>query len=231
MSITKEQLNNHYEQLNNLVDDYIDNWKIKPSNLKRYLKPGSKRFKNFLLRNDLTESYHEVILKDIIEDRVSMEKDGVLTFESFSLNESNDLKIESMEDVLYKGIEKSDITMEKVLADYFDTNLSSISIEDSFKHIFKVDGWSGDKKVIIYSKEDFDLISENIFEKLYEKLSNSSVDLIEDVSINLSELIDNELFLNKIKSKLSQDFIKQTISKLSGLTFEAEVMDHFIWTE
>ena len=51
----------------------------------------------------------------------------------------------------YKGIEKADLNMEKVLADVFDTNLGSIDIVDSGKHIFKVNDWKGkDINVIIY---------------------------------------------------------------------------------
>jgi hypothetical protein len=39
MSInSKEDANKYYQVVNNLVDDYIDKWKIKPSNLKKILK-------------------------------------------------------------------------------------------------------------------------------------------------------------------------------------------------
>ena len=49
MSInSREELNNYYQYFNNLVDDYTDKWKIRPSKLKRYLQPGSERFNRFL---------------------------------------------------------------------------------------------------------------------------------------------------------------------------------------
>ena len=39
MSINnREDANKYYQTINDLVDDYIDKWKIKPSNLKRYLE-------------------------------------------------------------------------------------------------------------------------------------------------------------------------------------------------
>ena len=47
--------NKYYQQINELIDDYMDKWKIRPSNLKRYLQPGSERFTKFLHRNNLKE--------------------------------------------------------------------------------------------------------------------------------------------------------------------------------
>src|SRR5690554_6926335 len=98
MSInTREDANKYYKIINELVDDYIIKWKIRPSRLKKYLSPGSKRFDRFLKRNKLDEiKGSSVILKDIIEDRYNMEKDGVLTFESYNIFESEEFKIKSL---------------------------------------------------------------------------------------------------------------------------------------
>ena len=69
MSINnREDANKYYQMINELVDDYIDKWKIRPSSLKKYLQPGSERFNRFLERNKLKDvKGSEVILKDIIE--------------------------------------------------------------------------------------------------------------------------------------------------------------------
>lgn len=233
MSINnREDLNKYYDIINELVDEYIDKWKIRPSSLKKYLKPGTERFKNFLLRNNLSEvKGSETILKDIIDDRSSMESDGILTFESYKLFESEDFEIKSLHQCLYKGIEKADIKMEKILADYFDTNLSDVSIEDSSKHIFKVDSWDGDKKVIIYSKEDIDLIKENIFDHLYEQMSKKNIDLVNSVSIGLSDLINQENFYKKLESIFTKEFTINTISGLLESDFKSEKSDYFIWVK
>jgi len=233
MSINnREDLNKYYDIINELVDDYIDKWKIRPSRLKKYLKPGTKRFQNFLNRNKLSEvNGSDRILRDIIEDRTSMEKDGILTFESYKLFESDNFEIKSLEECLYKGVEKADLKMEKVLADYFDTNLSGISIDNSEKHIFKVDTWSSEKKVVIYSKEEIDLIKENIFEHLYKELSNRNVDLVDGISIGLNDLIGEDKFENKLESIFTKDFTVKIISKLLNYKFESEKSDHFIWVE
>lgn len=52
---SREDANRYYQMINGLVDDYLDKWKIRPSNLKRYLQPGSERFNKFLERNKLKE--------------------------------------------------------------------------------------------------------------------------------------------------------------------------------
>jgi hypothetical protein len=211
MSInTREDANRYYQVINGLVDDYIDKWKIRPSSLKRYLQPGSERFNKFLERNKLKDvKGAEVILKDIIEDRNHMEKDGVLTFENFKFFESDEFKVSNLKECLYKGIEKSDLKMEKIIADIFDTDLGSIDIVDSDKHIFNVNDWNGkETNVIIYSKEDLELIKTNLIDCLYEELKSKKVLLGGLIEISLKDLtsdigyirfaIGNELKLNEV---------------------------------
>lgn len=238
MSInSREDVNKYYQLINELVDDYIDKWKIRPSKLGKYLRPGSDRFNKFLMRNNLSEvKGSEVILKDIIEDRLHMEKDGVMTFESFHLFESDDFKIDSMKECLYKGIEKADIKMEKILADVFDTNLGSIDIVDADKHIFKIEDWEGeDKKVIIYSGDDLDIIKENMVENLYEELRKKKVDLSEKVSVSLSDLIKEDDFVGMMSGKLDKtdnfktSLLNEIITDLLEFDFKQEESGYFIW--
>lgn len=233
MSINnRDELNNYYNIINELVDEYIDKWKIRPSRLKKYLKPGTKRFQNFLTRNNLSEvNGSDRILTDVINDRAFMEKDGILTFESYKVYESDDFKIKSLNQCLYKGIEKADLKMEKILADYFDTNLSGVSVENSEKHIFKIDTWSDEKKIIIYSKDEIELIKENIFEHFYKELSNKNIDLVDNISIGLDDLIGEDKFQDKLESIFTKDFTLKMISGLLDYKFESEKSDHFIWIE
>ena len=227
MSINnREDANKYYQQINELIDDYMDKWKIRPSNLKRYLQPGSERFTKFLHRNNLKEvNGIDRVLSDIIEDRVNMEEDGVLTFESFKLFESNDFKVSNLKQCLYKGIEKADLNMEKVLADVFDTNLGSIDIVDSDKHIFNVDNLN----VIVYSKEDLEIIKNNIIDYLYEELKSKKVLLGGLVELPLSSITGDVGYIRfSIGSELDLEFV---ISHL----LEAEHYESFngyeIWKE
>lgn len=229
---TREDANKYYQIVNELVDDYIDKWKIRPSSLKRYLKPGSERFNKFLLRNNLSEIKGvDRVLSDVISDRASMESDGVITFESFKYFESVDFKIASLKECLYKGIDKADLKMEKILADYYDTNLGSIDIIDADKHIFKLEDWEGDDwNVVIYSQDEIDVIKGNMSDFVLDELSKKKIEITESIEIELSDLINKDTFKTKIDQKFTKDFTNKIISEcLSDYEFKAEVGGYFIW--
>jgi hypothetical protein len=233
MSIkSREDANKYYQIVNELVDEYMSKGKIRPSSLKRYLQPGGERFKKFLIRNKLNEiTGIDRVLSDVIEDRANMESDGVLTFENFKFFESDEFKIASMKQCLYKGIEKADLKMEKVLADVFDTNLGSIDIVDTEKHCFKVED---EEEVFIYSKEDIDIIGLNILDHLYDELCKKDVVLVDDISINLSDLVGKEAFEKKMYEVFTEDFLLNLIGKLLDSEYykEGETIgkgNYFIW--
>lgn len=235
MSINnREDANNYYNKVNTLVDDYLEKWKIRPSNLKRYLKPGSDRFNKFLEKNKLKDIRGiDTILKDVIEDRDNMESDGVVTFESFKMLESDEFKFNSLKQCLYKGIEKADLNMEKFLADYYDTNLGSINVVDAGKHVFSIDDWEGqDKVVVVYSGEELGLIKLNIIDALYEEVCQSKVSLSNSIEIDLKGLVDHNSFVEGCKDKFSQEFFCSVISGLLGPDYKLEgsSSEFTIWT-
>lgn len=234
MSIkSREDANKYYKIVNELVDEYMSIEKIRPSMLKGYLSPGSKNFNNFIQRRDEIKGIKgiEIVLSDVIEDRASMESDGVLTFENFKLFESDEFKIASLKQCLYKGIEKADLNMEKILADIFDTNLGSIDIVDSDKHCFKIED---EEEVFIYSKEDIDIIRLNIIDHLYDELCKKDVVLADDISINLSDLVGKEAFEKKMYEIFTEEFLLKLIGKLLDSEYytEGETIgkgNYFIW--
>jgi hypothetical protein len=236
MSInSREDANKYYQVVNKLVDEYIDKWKIKPTNLKRYLKNGSDKFEKFIDRNGLKDiNGIKQVINDVIEDRVHMESDGVLTFESFKVFESDEFKITSIIQCLYKGIGKTDIKAEKFLADYFDANLSQIDIVDTDKHMFKISNWENeDLLVIVYNKDEFDIIKENIKEHLYDELLKQQIDLIVGVSLKLNTIIDKDKFNTDIESKLSDSLITDLINdslEMNYTKFDFEKTDdYYLW--
>jgi len=218
--------------MNELVDDYIDKWKIRPSKLGNYLKPGGDKFNKFLMRNNLSEiKGADRILKDVIEDRISMESDGVITFESFKYFESDQFKFDSMKECLYKGIEKADIKIEKIIADYFDTNLGSIDVVDSDKHLFKLEDWEGDDwKVIVYSKEDLKLIKNNMVDFLYSETIKKKIKLTDKIEIDISDFVNSDGFSTMMSDKLDKEFLIENITDLLGdFKFKDEKSGYFIW--
>jgi hypothetical protein len=137
-----------------------------------------------------------------------------------------------MKQCLYKGIDKSNIEMEKVLADYFDTNLGSIDIIDTDKHIFKVEEWEGDdRKVVVYSGEELTVIRYNMLDFIYEELSAQKVKISDSIEVSLDSLIDYDVFLKKSEYMFSNDFIINLITDCLGEDFkyQGDVDDYFIW--
>jgi hypothetical protein len=163
-----------------------------------------------------------------------MESDGVLTFERFKVFESDDFKITSIIQCLYKGIGKTDIKAEKFLADHFDANLSQIDIVDTDKHMFKISNWENeDLLVIVYNKDEFDIIKENIKEHLYDELLKQQIDLIVGVSLKLNTIIDKDKFNTDIESKLTDNLITDLINdslEMNYTKFDFEKTDdYYLW--
>jgi hypothetical protein len=244
MSIkSREDANKYYQIVNELVDEYMSKGKIRPSNLKRYLQPGSERFKKFLIRNKLNEiTGIDRVLSDVIEDRANMESDGVLTFENFKFFESDEFKISSIKQCLYKGIEKADLNMEKILADVFDTNLGSIDVVDSDKHAFYIEDEMLD--VVCFSLEDMKIIENNVVEFLYSELKKKEVELLDliqggNLSINLGDFISSNdavfnAFDEAIRKKLDDGELLTIIENLlsddyNGRAQMKSTKDHYIW--
>ena len=237
MSInSREDANKYYQVVNKLVDEYMDKWKIRPTNLKRYLKTGSDKFEKFIERNGLKDiNGIKQVINDVIDDRVNMETDGVLTFESFKVFESDDFKVTSLLQCLYKGIGKTDIKTEKFLADHFDANLSQIDIVDSDKHLFKVTNWENDDLlVIVYNKDEMDIIKGNIKEYLTNELLKEKVDLI-GIKIPLEDIVDKSKAESHIESFLTPGKISDLINNslennFTKFNFE-KTDDFYIWTK
>ncbi len=231
MSITnRESANKYYKVVNELIDDYIEKNGIRPSRLKKYLKKGSDKFEKFINRNGLKDikGIHKVI-DDVIDDVCSMENDGILTFEKYKYYESNEFKVLNVKQCLYKGVGKTDIKSEKVIADHFDANLSDIDIVDSDKHLFKVRHWNNDNDVIIYNNDEFDIITENIKDYLLNELLEKEVDVL-DINIKVDDLVDNKKFEEKLDTLLTEAKIVDFITKAIGDDFEAKKIEgYYLW--
>ena len=165
-----------------------------------------------------------------------METDGVLTFESFKVFESDEFKITSIIQCLYKGIGKTDIKTEKFLADHFDANLSQIDIVDTDRHMFKISNWENeDILVIVYNKDEFDIIKENIKEYLYDELLKQQIDLIVGVSLKLNTVVDKDKFDDDMKFKLTDELITNLINdslEMNYTKFEFEKTDdYYLWSK
>lgn len=214
MSInSREDANKYYQIVNALIDNYITKEKIKPKNLRRYLKNGSDKFEKFIDRNGLKDiNGIRQVINDVIDSWTHIENDGIMTFESYKLYESEEFKITSLIQCLYKGIGKTDINTEKFLADYFDTNLSHIDIVDSDKHVFKINDWENEDLIaIVYNNDELDIIKENIKEYLTGLLLNKKVDLL-GLEVKLESIIDKSKAEEYIHNELGDERITDLIN-------------------
>lgn len=217
MITNSEEANKYYQIINQYIDEYTETHKIKPSNIGKYLK-NNQRLVKFVERKGLKDVKNiNRVISDVIDDRIAMEKDLVKTFESFKLFESDEFKIINLRQCLYKGIEKTSIHHEKILADYFDVSLSHIDIIDSDKHIFKIESLNSDIECVIYTENEVEIVRENMKEYCFEQVFNKSVKL-EGLSIELNvsikDFIDVEKFETHINSILTSEKVRTIIRLL-----------------
>lgn len=234
MSIkNREDANKYYQIVNELIDNYIDKWKIRPRNLKNYLKVGTDKFERFIIRNGLKDIKGiSQIIKDVIDDRVYMEEDGVLTFESYKVFESNDFKISSIIECFTKGIDKVGIEAEKFIADEFDTSLSHIDVVDADRHIFTINNWNEERTdILIYDEEEFSIIKSNLREYFANQFKGKTMDIY-GVKINLIDITDVDKFNNEMSSKISEDKMIEILTnslKKEGKDLEFKRKDKYYY--
>jgi hypothetical protein len=160
------------------------------------------------------------VINDVLDDRESMEKDSVLTFGNFKFFDSDEFKIISIRDCIWKGIEQSSILHEKMIANEFGVSLSSINVIDSEKHIFQVEDIQNDFEVIVFTEVEIQIIRENIKEYIFNRVSNKKVEIEEiphlDINFLLNKFIDKDKLESDIDDKitisLTMNFLKWILS-------------------
>lgn len=227
-----EDANKYYQLVNQYIDEYVDKWKIKPTNLKNYLLGNKSKIVGFIERKGLKDigNINQVLL-DVVDDRISMYKDNVIKFESFKILESDEFKILEMEQCLYKGLGKASIDHEKFLADYFDVSLSQIDIVSPDRHVFNIE----DREVIIYLEEDLKIINENVKEYLVNKILNKPINIEDsikiDLSISIKDLITSDILKEKIDSIFDLEKVFSIIEQLLGISKDNKENDTFVGIE
>jgi len=204
--------NKYYKLVNDFIDKYIVDWKIKPSRLASYLK-NSEKFEKFLDKNNLKEVWNiNRIINDVIEDRTGLEHDGVLKFEKYSLLKENLINLGT-----------ADISYEKVLADYYNIGLSHILLRDASLNMYLIQDFDTKKYAVIYSDSDLTKNLENIRFTIQKKiiLDYHEIDDLEGYSFNLDlrigDVTDNKKLTTKLNEVIDENFflsiLKQTIYK------------------
>jgi hypothetical protein len=209
MKITKDNIDNYYQIVNDKIDQHFGKY-INPSNLKRYLSPDSKGMKKFIESEDLKEVERiEKIVSDCVNDRVAVSERDILTFESFTYNENEDLS------VIYNLRDQTpmdDKEIREILRDLSDIYETSVS---KMKFLGDVDFYSddnqktnrilmedieGEKEVIFFNNFFVYKYLEVISGYIYEELTDDNYKMpFLDIEIDLKKVIDKEEFINNTK--------------------------------
>ncbi len=219
-----EEANKYYKLVNEYIDKYLEDWKIDPTNLKKYL--DKKRLARFIEKKGLKDIKNiEIVINDTIEDRISMEKDKIMKFESYIISESSsDLKIQEISQCLYIGMGKSNIEHEKLLADYFDVSLSQIDIVNSESHKFKID----EVEYVIYTKEEMGIISNNLSLYSISKIMSKKLSIdLSGINLEIDSFLNNESLEKSIKMKIDEN-IQNIVSNILNCKIIKENKKFFI---
>ncbi len=190
----RKQLNDFFKKVNEEVDKYIIEHHIKPSRLSKYIisNGGIDKFVEEIGLSDI-EDINKVV-EQVLKSRLHMEKDGIMKFESFRINENidttNDVLIN--ESILLKSIGDSTIEHEKIVADYFDTSLGHVEESNISKHLYVVDASDGKYNAYVFTDVDMDTILENIEEFVYNNIPlEVEIKLTENKSIKVPTTFTN----------------------------------------
>jgi hypothetical protein len=97
--------------------------------------------------------------------------------------------------------------------------------------MFKISNWKSDEnEVIIYSKEELEIIKNNMTEYLFSELTKKSVEIISNIKIDLSDIIKSEMFEKKMSHIFERNnFFTEIISNITGYKFNGEYNNYKIW--
>jgi len=213
---TSEDANKYYQLVNQYIDEYVETWNIKPTNLKSYLLGNKSNLLKFIERRGLSEvSNIETVLSDVIDDRVSLFNDSIMTFENFKFLESNEFQILDLRTSLFKGVQKASIEHEKILADLFDVSLSQIDVINSDEHTFSIDN----DKIYVFSNSEKLILEENILIHIYNKLKDQK--LVINIGNQLIE-ISSDVYLKTFEDFKTKMTIKDELSNYIAACLSGE---------
>lgn len=206
MKINSEEINGYYKVVNDKIDTYLETWKVSPKNLKKYLK--GKKLKSFVENMKLSNIPNiEIIVNDVLEDRVNMDSEMVKKFESFNFEEPEDI---SMNGYIWNGIGKGNIDHEKILADYFDTSLSSINVIDTNTHKFEFEG----TECLVFSEKEVETLKENLKILNIDMLNKKKISLGMGETIEVSKIVDDQKLEVIVDNYIDSNFTNILIDSL-----------------
>ena len=215
---SSDDANKYYSLIDSHIESYVNNYYskygVEPRKIEEHLLKNKNLMDDFLKKRGLFDvSGINRIVQDVLEDRIALHKDSVMTFESFSLLESVDYKINSLKECLYLGISEVTVEHEKLLADLFDCSLSHVECVSPDRRIFRVD--SEDlESVVIYLENELEIVHSNMINYFVTELMGNSVSF-QNLSFGVfGDFCDESQIIKLVSEKFSLDDCKSKICEL-----------------
>jgi hypothetical protein len=218
---SSDDANRYYSLIDSHIESYVNNYYskygVEARKIEEHLLKNKSLINDFLKKRGLSEvSGINRIVQDVLEDRIALHKDSVMTFESFSFSEKSNTS-SSFKECLFLGISEPTIEHEKLLADLFDCSLSHIECVNSQKRIFRIDS-SELESVIVYTDSELDVIYENMLDYLVDKFLKQELS-VEGFSLgDLSDIVYPVVIRGRLETNFSLEDCRSKICELLGGT-------------
>jgi hypothetical protein len=218
---SSDDANRYYSLIDSHIESYVNNYYskygVEARKIEEHLLKNKVLINDFLKKRGLSEvSGINRIVQDVLEDRIALHKDSVMTFESFSFSEKSNTS-SSFKECLFLGISEPTIEHEKLLADLFDCSLSHIECVNSQKRIFRIDS-SELESVIVYTDSELDVIYENMLDYLVDKFLKQELS-VEGFSLgDLSDIVYPVVIRGRLETNFSLEDCRSKICELLGGT-------------
>lgn len=230
---SSDDANKYYSIVDSHIESYVNNYNSKfgvdQRKIEEHLLKNKSLMTDFLKKRGLSEiSGINRVVQDVLEDRIALYKDSVMTFENFSLLESLDYNLNSLKECLYLGISEVSVEHEKMLADLFDCSLSHVECVSPERRIFRID--SEDlESVVVYLDNELEIIHSNMIsffvkDLLSKPISSSSIDFgvmgdfCEESQVN--EIITKRFSIDNCKDKICELLVGKNLVTKRGLVVE-----------
>jgi hypothetical protein len=216
---SSDDANRYYSLIDSHIESYVNNYYskygVEARKIEEHLLKNKSLINDFLKKRGLSEvSGINRIVQDVLEDRIALHKDSVMTFESFSFSEKSNTS-SSFKECLFLGISEPTIEHEKLLADLFDCSLSHIECVNSQKRIFRIDS-SELESVIVYTDSELDVIYENMLDYLVDKFLKQELS-VEGFSLGeLSDIVYPIVIRGRLETNFSLEDCRSKICELLG---------------
>ena len=206
----REEANKYYKLVNNLIDDYIVKWKVRPKEICKYFENNMQRFLDKTGLSDVDGI--KKVVKDVLYHRYHMELDKVISFENFKFISENNL--------IKPGTPT--IQHQKVIADVYHTDLGHINLIDSELHIYKVNDFGKEFEISVFNNTELNTIYVNIENNLINNINKKHLTLysIDDIDMGISieipftDFISESALRKSIIDRISREDLLKIIGNL-----------------